>query len=175
MISIEKYLELLKAKREGRLSDALSDLAPGCNKSESEFKIANLWLESMNENSEMFHDCSKHGETKIKPTIHMNNLKDYSFIMENGLRLELKQPPFVTSSVGEQVLNSIKYVVTETENIKFEDLSEQELKNLTDQMTLSDMKKIIEHTNQEVIYMTYKDCCDKNITVVGFDKIMEII
>lgn len=176
MISIEKYIELIKAKNQGRLKQHLVELLPeGLNKPESELYLADLWLRSLHENSELIYDCEIHGSTKIKPSIQLNKQDDYTYTMGNGLRLVLKQPPFITDSAGEQILRSIESIQTETEMIMFEDLSEQELKNLTDQLTIEDIKNILQQTNKETIYLVYQDCCGEQKTIVGFDKIMEIL
>lgn len=175
-IDIETYFDLVKAKHNGSLREKLKELVPEeMNKPEAELYITQLWLRSLHENSELDFDCDEHGHSKIKPNIILNKVDKMEYTLLSGMNLVLKQPPFLTDSIGEQVLKSIDYIKTETENIPFSELSQVELDKLTNAITLDDIKQILKITGEETVYMIYTDCCGETETIIGFDAVLEVM
>lgn len=177
--TLREYKDLMKAKADGNLKNAVLEVLSKCTKAhqltkqESELLLVKLWAHSTGEvNIDTVYTCECEKETLVPVNMNYIQLDDAPEVVYDfkNFKIKFNYPKiFEESNKASMIASCIDYIIVGDEKLKVDDLTDQELSDLYTAITTEDIIKIADMLVNPTIYTAIPiqcECGKSNIKVI---------
>lgn len=187
--TLEEYRDLLKAKADGNVKDVVLDLikkcsnAKGLTKVEAEVVLIKLWAYSLGDvNFTSIHECACGNKIDVPISIDVIQYPEQEDVWHDfgQFKIKFKQPKlFDNENVINMVFSCIDFLLINGEEVKIEDLTNEEIQDLYNFITIEMIAEISAKLTKAEAYIALPIACkcgENSVKLIsGLKSFMEIL
>ncbi|CCI88766.1 gp26 baseplate hub subunit [Yersinia phage phiR1-RT] len=187
--TLEEYRDLLKAKADGKVKDVVLDLIRKCSnatdlsKAEAEVVLIKLWAYSLGDvNFISTHVCTCGNKIDVPISINSIQYPELEDIWHDfgQFKIKFKQPKlFDNENVINMVFSCIDFLLIDKEEVKIEDLTDIEIQDLYNFITIEMISEISAKLTKAEAYIALPIVCkcgESSVKLIsGLKSFMEML